>query len=83
MPNPAYGYGAVNQCRRPLRVLPVLSGKQKSVEGRLLELPAKISRMKFNIIPIGTPRASGIGGVISALGPNFLDLPVPRDWLFR
>ena len=81
-PNPANGYGAVNQRRRPLRVLPVSSGKQKSAEGRLLELPAQVSRMKFNITPIGTRRASGIGGVISALGPNFLDLPVPRDGIF-
>ena len=82
-PNPANGYGAVNQRRRPLRVLPVLSGKQKSAEGRLLELPAQVSRMKFNITPIGTPHASGIGDVISALRPNFLDLPVPRDEIFR
>ena len=57
--------------------------KQKSAEGRLLELPAQVSRMKFNITPIGTPCASGIGGMISALRPNFLDLPVPRDGIIR
>ena len=81
-PNPPNGYGAVHQRRRPLRVLPVSSGKQKSAEVRLLELPAQISRMKFNITPIGTPHASGIGGMISELGPNFLNFPVPHDGIF-
>ena len=73
----------INQRQRLLRVLPVLSGEWKSGEGRLLALPAKTFRMKFNIPPIDTHRASGIRGAISLLGPNFLDLPVPHDHLFR
>jgi len=46
-------------------------------------LPGEIFRMKFNVTPIGTPRASGIGGMISVLASNFLDLPISRDRFFR